>query len=284
MLVINGQKVEVPGVESGCFLDNPKLGFTKKQDFRLRKTSWVRSICVHTRMGIWPQTHEPSKKNRRWDELGVRRASKDDRIASWHISIDSDGSFVCHLDLAKHCAYHAGQTNDYSIGIECWQSADGNVTPETLASCVRIIDVITREFKIQRQFCTENTICKRLARSRKPSPKSRSQQLAYMEGGGNGEDFVGVFGHRNCTKNRGRGDPGDRVFDLLREAGYEEFVIRANEDLNTWKTRQERLGMLPPYDGIPGPGTVRVIEADNQAHGIWVPRPGDSSVEMVFDD
>ncbi len=275
MLVINGQRVEVPGVESACFLDKASLGFTKRRDFRLRKTSWVRSICIHTRMGINPQTHNPSKKDRHWDELGVKRASRDDRIASWHISIDSDGSYVCHLDLAKHCAYHCGQVNDVSIGIEMYQGADGNVTPETLATCVKIVDVLTREFKIQRQYCTDQTICKRLARSRKPSPKSRSQKLAYIKGGNDGKDVVGVFGHRNATRNRGLGDPGDKIFELLDDAGYEPFSIQRDEDLGIWKVRQERLGILAPHDGVPGPGTVRVVEADNQKHGLWIPRPTD---------
>jgi hypothetical protein len=164
MLVINGRRVEVPGVESACFLDDPKLGFTNRRDFRNRKTSWVRSICVHTRMGINPQTHNPSTKDRRWDELGVKRASKDDRVASWHLSIDSDGSMVCHLDLGKHCSYHCGQVNDVSVGIEMYQTADGNVTPETLETCVKVVDVITREFKIQRQFCRDTGITQRLAR------------------------------------------------------------------------------------------------------------------------
>lgn len=266
MLIINGRKVPVPGIMSESFLDDKKLGFTNKRDFRLRKTSWVRSICLHTRMGVWPQTHKPSIKNRNWDHLGVKRASNDDRIASWHISIDSDGSFVCHLDLAKHCSYHCGQVNDYSIGIEMYQGADGNITPETLASCVQICNVLTEEFNIQRQYVQEDSILKRFARSRKPSPKSRSQKLAYIPGGGNGTDFVGVFGHRNATKNRGRGDPGNKIFELLEEAGYEGFLVGEDEDKKVWKERQESLGMLPPYDGIPGPGTVRVIKSshDNQ--------------------
>ena len=276
MLVISGRQVPVPGLESSNFLIDPDLGFLRK-DYRLRKTDWVRSICIHTRMGINPQTHDPdTKDNRNWDHQGVKRANKDDRVASWHISIDADGSYVCHIDLAKFAAYHCGQLNDVSIGIEMYQSSTGNITPATLEACVKIVDVITREFKIQRQFISEQDIQRRMANGRKPTRKaSASRRLAFMKGGKKGLDFVGVFGHRNATRNRGKGDPGDMIFNMLYEVGYERFDMSTDEDLEVWKVRQERLLMLPPFDGVPGPGTVRVIEADNQKHGLWIPRPGD---------
>ena len=276
MLVVNGDKIEVPGLEGACYLDRPELGFTDKSDYGYRRTSWVRSICIHTRMGIWPQSIAESTKDRHWDELGVRRASDDERTASWHVSIDSDGSYVCHLDLAQHKAYHAGQTNEVSIGIEMYQRSDGTVTQETLDSCVKIVDVLTREFGIQRQFVRETVICRRLARGTEGT--RRSQKLAYMPDGLEGKNFVGVFGHRNATKNRGRGDPGDKIFEMLEQAGYEGFYVDQDEDISAWAMRQKRMGLTE--DGVPGPATHRKIEDDNQAHGIWIPRPGDDEVVL----
>ena len=280
MLIIDGRRVEVPGVEGASFLDDRTLGFTNRRDYGKRSTTWVRNICVHTRMGVWPQVHGPSIKDRHWDRLGVNRGSADDRIASWHISIDSDGSYVCHLDIVRDKAYHCGQVNEYSIGIEMYQTyPEGKVTDETMATCVKIINVLTRELGIQRQYVKETGHIKRFARSRKPSATSRSQQLAYMPGGGNGADFVGVFGHRNATRNRGRGDPGDRIFVLLEGEGYEGFNVDQDEDKEHWIRRQERMGLNA--DGVPGPTTRKTIEADGQAHGIWIPRPGDDGIGPV---
>lgn len=276
MLVINGREVPVPGLESSNFLRTKSLGFTDTKDYSVRSTPWVRNICVHTRMGLKNQKFEHSDKNSKWDIFGVENASRDTRHASWHISIDSDGSFVCHLDLAKHKAYHAGQCNDHSIGIEMYQRSDGVITYETLESCVKILDVITREFKIQRQFAVEDTFCWRFANNKKSWKKS--SKLSYDPKGECGETFVGIFGHRNATKNRGWGDPGDKIFLYLAQAGYEGFNVSRNEDREIWKSRQEKLGLLPPYDGIAGPGTVRVLEK-NMPHGLWVERPGDDKYE-----
>ena len=61
-----------------------------------------------------------------------------------------------------------------------------------------------------------------------------------------------------------------------RRGYFLRFICR----LETWKVRQERMKMLPPHDGIPGPGTARVIEAGKQAHGIWIPRPGDDEIQL----
>ena len=232
-------------------------------------------------MGIHPQIIVPPK-NRKWEYAGVRRASGDDRHASWHISVDADGSAACHLDLRTIKAYHCGQCNPWSVGIEMYQGADGSITEETLDSTVLICDVITRELSIQRQFPSQTAICTRLARPTRGG--RRSSRLAYLPGGKAGEDFVGLFGHRNATRNRGPGDPGDLIWDKLGAAGYEEFNIDTNEDIRVWKARQEALVDKGLYrgntvDGIPGPGTNRALRCASaqRPSGIWIPRPGDGN-------
>ena len=271
MLVINGKKVPVPGLESACYLDNPKYGFTNKKDFATRTGADVRSICVHTRMGIRTQPVVNCTKPRNWDFVGVNNANRDDRIASWHISIDSDGSFVCHLDLLLHKAYHCGQVNDYSVGIEMFQEADGTITNETLDACVKIIDVITRELFIQRQIPEDTVLITRFARS--TPGNSKSTRLSYLRDGRSGSDYVGVFGHRNATKNRGPGDPGDHIFDRLRAAGYESYRLSDDSDKLVWTERQKKLGV--EANGVPGPATVGMLIKAGYKHGLWVQRPGD---------
>jgi hypothetical protein len=274
MLVIHGRKVAVPTLESTSFLDDPKLGFTNPKDYGFRTTTWIRSICLHTRMGVWPQTLVDTASDRHWDTIGVKNASGDDRIASWHVSIDADGSFVCHLDIGKHKAYHASQCNDVSIGIEMYQEADGTITEKTIDACVKIVDVLTREFKIQRQYATSRVLDRRFATASQ-APPNKPENLAFMAKGESGETFVGVFGHRNATSNRGLGDPGDIIFSRLRASGYEPFAADTDADLTAWKIRQKNLGMLAPHDGIAGPGTVATLLAKGRPHGLWVVRPGD---------
>lgn len=273
MLVINGKKVEVPGLESACYLDNPKYGFTNKSDYGFRDGKEVKSVCVHTRMGIRNQPLIHDKKGRNWDRIGVSNANRDDRVASWHISIDSDGSFVCHLDLNLHKAYHAGQCNDHSIGIEMYQDVNGTITYETIESCVKILDVITSEFGIQRQFPVEDHILTRFARD--THGKTKSQRAAYMAGGRSGVDYYGIFGHRNATKNRGVGDPGNHIFEALEKAGYEKFRIEDNEDIQVWIDRQKNYCHMNSCNGIPGPVTTEILEQSGKKHGMWIERPGD---------
>jgi hypothetical protein len=269
-IVINGQRIVIPDVESGCYLDNPKYTFTDKKDFGIR-ASKVQSICIHTRMGIWPQTFTDVGKDRDWDEIGVKNASNDDRIASWHISVDADGSYVSHLDAVKHKAYHCGQCNDTSIGIELYQDSLGGISLPTLATGVKLVDTLTRQLGIQRQYATERMISPRFARGTKG--KDAAADRAYLPGGKSGADFVGVFGHRNATTNRGKGDPGDKIFEMLAAAGYEGFEVDKNQDLEAWKARQVALGIQAT--GVAGMETVTALKAAGKPHGLWVARPGD---------
>lgn len=266
-LVIDGRKVYIPEVESACFLDDPELGFTDPKDWAFRPPG-VRpqSICLHTRMGVHPQIIVDEMPNRRWDELVGPRVSRDERHASWHISIDADGSFVCHLDLGTIRAFHAGQTNDVSIGIEMYQLRNGTITKATLETAVIICNVITRELGIQRQIPKGYKISKRFANNTGGWHKRR--KLSYIKGGERGTNYYGVFGHRNATRNRGKGDPGDEVFRLLKQEGYEVYDLDSNEDRDVWRARQAQLGITA--DGIPGPQTVAALKKAGYPEGIWV--------------
>lgn len=268
MLVFNGREIPVIGVISASFLDDPSYGFTNKKDFTKRRTAPT-SICIHTRLGIKDQKIVPAQ-DRDWDRIVAKRASADDRAASWHISIDSDGSFVCHLDIIRDQAYHASHMNARSVGIEIYQDTDGGISEESLQTCVKICDVLTRELGIQRQFVKENKICSRLASS------NSANKHTYVSGGKEGKDYYGLFGHRNCTRNRGVGDPGDLIWDRLRSAGYEEFSIEKKEDIAVWKKRQLDIGIpASQADGIPGPKTRNALESKGYKRGMFVPRPCD---------
>lgn len=277
-LIVQGNPVFVEDTKgqrilSASYLEDPrfKLG---KNSFRLRRTNWVRGICLHTRMGIWPITLKDESPNRRWDEMVAERWENSGRMAGAHLAVDSDGSFVCMSDLATTATYHAGQVNEYSIGIEMYQDTEGAVHKATLMSTVALVDAITRIFGIQRQVCSERQLSLRFA-----SPvrgRTKTANLAYHPGGREGRDFVGIYGHRNCTRNRGLGDPGDLIFQFLKLAGYEEFDADADEDRHVWQSRQAQLGLPEDcLDGIAGPMTCEALLDQGKPYGLWVPRPTD---------
>ena len=97
-------------------------------------------------------------------------------------------------------------------------------------------------------------------------------------------DVVGVLGHRDLASNRGRGDPGARIMNLLGMAGYEPINFDISDDLDIWRRRQRELGM-DKIDGVPGPLTVGFLRAKGKPgprgkriplpSGLWILRPGD---------
>ena len=279
MIVAGGTRHELAGVETFDFTQDPRYRLSR-EGWRPRKTAWIRSIGIHTRLGmpvkLQPGRREGPRGRPGWDEQFAGRMNRDGRYAGAHIAVDGDGSAACVADVRRAAAYHAGPCNDVSVGLEMYQDAQGRVWQATIDTTVRIVDLLTRVLRIQRQIVREVGICRRFARPTRGT--KRSHELAYMEGGASGADFVGVWGHRNATRNRGPGDPGDEIMLALQGAGYEPFWVDQGEDLDTWAKRQIDVGFHEDMDcdGIPGPFTASALEhyAD-RPHGLWVSRPGD---------
>jgi hypothetical protein len=260
-VIISGQEFEVPGCEVQNFKDEPKFGL-KPRDGKRRPNTWVRGIVLHTTKGIpGGKDKRPQKikggigPNHERDEKVAIMWSLDDRNAGAHLVVDSDASWVNTCDLQDFAAYHAGNVNTVTIGIEIYQEGDAGLYEGQLKSVLFMLDFLTRHFHIQRQF---------------HYPYKRR---AIKRGLNRGLDMVGIYGHRDCSNRRGPGDPGDAIFEVLRDAGYEPFDYDEDEDKETWAHRQEQLGLLD--DGIPGMKTVEVLMLENHKHGLWVPRDGD---------
>lgn len=266
-LVIKGKQVEVAGLKITNFLDDPKLRLRPGQDCRARHTTWVRGIVVHTTKGI------PGGSDKRPQILhpGVGPDTKaEERTAHWwstsplqsgaHLVVDADGSIGCLADLARETAFHAGQVNEYTVGIEIFQGADAGLFAGQLEATVILIDALTRLFGIQRQF---------------HAPYRNGPIRRLLQGGA---DVVGIYGHRDATNNRGFGDPGDFIFQFLEKAGYEKFDFFKGNDKIEWKGRQLWLnskGSVLDEDGVPGPATVNALKKAGYTQGLWVTRPGD---------
>lgn len=264
--MIDGRSVEIPGIASRSYLDDVSL-VLQPEDCRPRGER-VTSVVLHTTKGI------PAKRGGQgWQNapqrilpgfgppVGAgRRASScwqaDGRAGGAHLVIDFDGYVTCHADLALTSAYHAGSVNSRSLGLEIYQGSSAELYAGQLDIVVTLVDWLTKRFGIQRQ-----------------TPAGyMGAPVTRLESGA--RDFVGVFGHRDCSSNRGKGDPGDEVMRLLAVAGYERWDIEAQQDLGAWRSRQAALGLVA--DGIPGPKTVAALKAKGYPAGLWVRRKGDA--------
>lgn len=262
-IIIDGKPEEPAGLTTRSWLDDPQLRL-RREDYRPRATRWVRNIVLHTTKGVpggqdlRPQVIKPGfGPHVDAGDRAARLWSTDGRGAGAHLVVDHDGAISCLADLQTEAAYHAGSCNTVSIGIEIYQGADAELYAEQLDVVVRLVDWLTRRFGIQRQTPTPYM----------DKPRTRLELGAT--------DFVGVFGHRDCSANRGAGDPGDEVFRLLAAAGYEAFDVDIARDKIAWKARQRDAGIVP-VDGVPGPGTRDELARRGRPGGIWVPRPGDA--------
>jgi hypothetical protein len=271
-LVFDGRKVDIPGVTSVDFLDDPKYHIAKKGWKPRPENMWIRGIVLHTRMGMVSTAIHREPKNNRWDEVLPRRWELSERYVGCHIAIDSDGSYSCMADIIKTQCHHAGQVNPVTVGIEIYQGGNGSLYIPAIETAVKIVDVLTRELGIQRMFPTETGLSYRIARDGK-RPWRRTRRLAWHKDGRRGLDFAGIYGHRNATGNRGYGDPGDEIFAELAAVGYESYSIDDEDDRKVWSRRQQQIGATA--DGIPGPKTRAALEGEGFIRGQWIYRQGD---------
>jgi hypothetical protein len=222
-------------------------------------------LVLHTTKGLPAKAGDPPQRVLTGIgapvNAGLRTAhywSQDGRQAGAHLVVDHDGTIACCCDLRDDAAYHAGVVNQRSIGIEIYQGAGAELYAGQLEVVLLLCDWLTHRFTIQRQLP-----------HRYPGGPLHRLELG-------GEDCVGVFGHRDVTVNRGPGDPGTSVFDLLRQAGYEPFDFEHGGDRRVWTDRQQGLGL--PADGVPGPQTVAALRAAGRPAGLWIVRPGDAAL------
>lgn len=256
-LLIAGHVVEVPGVKIANPLDTEWCKLSPR-DYRARRTSWIRQIFIHTTKGIHPQRIIP----------GAGPGGKDKDVADyWRFStrqsaapivVDTDRTAACLADVVKTAPYAVTVSNDFSISIEMYQLLDGGIYESTLDSTVAIVLALCEHLSIPLQI------------PGRVYPNAPIQRMVH-----GGPDMVGVFGHRDNTTDRGRGDPGDEIGRRLIAAGAEPLDFDRRQDLAKWKSRQLYLnaifGERLKVDGQAGPGTIAAMRRHGFAHGRDIP-------------
>lgn len=259
--IVSGQEENVEGLTVKNWKDDARLRIKFPEDGTKRTTSWIRSVVLHTTLGIpggrdqrpqlvlpglGPSTNAAVNINHFW--------STNKAPGGAHLIVDFDGTIFCLADLATEVTYHATTMNHGSIGVEIVQrKADAALYEGQLERVVQLVDWLTARFSIQRQMHW---------------PYASPRPVARLAAGG--KDCVGIFAHFQNTMNRGSGDPGVRIFELLKDGGYESFDFSKNQDKAVWSQRQVALQIN--NDGIPGPLTVKELVKAGHANGLWVVR------------
>lgn len=264
-LVLAGLIIPVEGMRIESFVDNPKLQLSGR-DYKARKTKWPRQWVIHTTKGVWPQFLVDGIGPPLAADGVVKFWNEDPLHSGAQLVVDGD-SAVQTCDIATCAASHATTANDWSTGVEMYQERDGVIRKATIANTVRLVIAGMKAQRLPLQIASDRYV-----------PGKIIERLKY-----GGPDFVGIYGHRdqawkfpewldaderrrfpNGYAARGRGDPGDGVYDAFIATGEVEAVnVGAQQDRALWRGRQlalNRMGEDLDVDGIPGRATMDALE------------------------
>jgi len=254
-LLIRGVLVQVPGVVV-IGTHEEKWAFMSPGD-GMGRTNTPTQITLHKTLADDPEKvvsgAGPSGHSQRVAEYW----QGDPQHSGAHIVTGDDGVVASLADCVTWMAYHARSVNPFSVGIETCEQLGGIVYQAALDATVAVVAVLAETIGIQLQFPRIGTY--------KNAPLRRMRE--------NPAAMCGVFGHRDNDDARGRWDPGDILFALIKQRlGAEAFDFDAGEDLSTWKERQAelvRLGHKLVIDGIPGPATTAALKIEGYRGGVW---------------
>lgn len=252
-LLVDGQLVPVPGV-TVIGPHDAEWARLDPGDFCWRMAR-VQQVMLHKTIADDPEHVMPGKGPAGGAERDAEFWAKDPAHSGAQIVSGHDGVVGCLCDVVKCEAYHATVSNPYSIGIETCELVGGGVYQAALDATVAVTLALVEHLGIQLQV---------------PSRTYSGHPITRMNDGG--RDMIGVFGHRDNTERRGRWDPGEILFQMLRARGAEAFDFDALEDLRVWKQRQVELvakGHQLIVDGVPGPATTAALKAEGYRGGVF---------------
>lgn len=248
-LLIDGQRVEVPGVTVVGPGDRD-WAHLSAGDGRPR-TNRPNKFVLHKTKADDPEIVRAGRGPSGRAERTARMWSEDPTYSGAHGVIGSDYT-ACLADLVRFEAFHAKAANRTSIGFEMYEESGGFVYQAVIEATVRICWTVAMHVGIQAQ-CT-----------RYDRPLSR-----FIDGG---RTLFGFFGHRNVDDSRNKWDPGPAIWEALIASGFEVFDFQRGEDLTVWKARQRDLvakGHDLVVDGFPGEQTRKALLAEGYLGGIY---------------
>jgi hypothetical protein len=272
-LLVAGRLVDVPGLTiwAPASHGGPAYARLDAGDYAMRPSTLVQQIILHTTGGLWPQpVHDgagPAGHAREILDMwsGADRDGGERVHSAAQLVVDFDGSIVCAADLVYAAAYHAEGSNRYSVGIEMCTLPNGGIYKATLHATVALVRALTGSggktgiLPIPFQG-PRGPYLNRPIRRMETGEGAARHQLG-------GPDCVGVFGHRDNTSERGFGDPGDAIWDLMPDV--ETFDYDLGEDLAAGRQRQITLNALDAQagntwrplviDGVCGPASLQAM-------------------------
>lgn len=270
-LLLSGRLVPVPGltIVPPASHSGPAWARLDRSDCTSRH-EWIRQVIVHTTGGRWPQPilpgQGPGGEAARYADIW----QTDPTHSAAHLVVDSAGTVACLADLVECTAYHAEASNRWSIGIEMVQGKDGSLHQATIDATARLVAAICDAIGIPEQM------------PRGPYHGAPLRHMEFVDAAGRrqigGPGYVGVFGHRDNTSARGRGDPGDAIWTALAARGFEGLDYDSDEDLATGTRRQAVLvarGEQLAVDGLIGPASLAA--ASRQGFARWRDVPSRSA-------
>lgn len=200
-LVFNGESVEVAGVKIVNFLDDDSL--TLADHSYAQRHEAIKHIVLHTTKGF-PDHEFEKPQSVREDAAESKHCTarktveywrSGHRIAGAHAIIDADGTVCCLADIMTASVYHCVDFNQISVGIEITQQGDASLFRRQIDVVSVLVEALTTRLSLPRTVA-----------------------LPYR-GRRDAVDGVTVLGHRDCSKNRGFGDPGDFVMEAALQSG-----------------------------------------------------------------
>ncbi len=216
-LVINGTVVEVEGVEVINYLDDASLALTSRACSRRRRR--VEFVIFHT-TGGYPDHDHPTPQRVRDEAAGAEACHGRRVVADWAkpnarvggagVVVDADGTVLCCCDLGEVAAYHCVGLNQRSVGVEVVQQSDSSLYRRQLDVVAVLTDVLARRLELPRTVASPYRGCRV---EFDVDAKGNKSYRSGLEG-------VSVVGHRECSENRGSGDPGDFVMAAVLRDGW----------------------------------------------------------------
>jgi hypothetical protein len=270
-LLLDGKLVPTPGVTviPPASHGGPAWNRLHVGDYRAR-TLPVSIVAIHTTGGRTPQPIRPGAgapgHARQILDMwsGADHRGGELEHSGTPIVVDYDGIIYCAADVVRTAAHHAQLINQRALGIEMCTYIDGGITEATLHATARFVALLT--------WSGEPGSGLLAVPAQMPRGPYLKRPLRRLEVDGeqtDGRGLVGVIGHRNQTRRRGWGDPGDAIGERLAQRGFEELDYETGQDLEIGRDRQVALNARDAragntyrplvVDGVCGPASLAAM-------------------------